>query len=111
MKRNKKQKFYENKLVNCMACGCEYWRNFSPPHHVIRRTQLKSLGKEISDPKYFIDLCRDCHYMYHFSPHYSGLRFYLHAEILDKVIEHVDSNETFLNWIEFMAEKNNIRIK
>ena len=97
MKNYKNKKWYENKETNCIACGLSYERRYSPPHHVIRKTRLTK--DEISQERYYIDLCFKCHHEYHFSRDFSGIRFYIKHKILNQVKQHVH-DDRFDVWAE-----------
>ena len=98
------RKWYENKYVKCSVCRERYWRTFSPPHHVFRRNDIRRYKIDLSDERYFIDLCMLHHSEYHFSAKSNGIRFYIKHKILNQVKQHVH-DDRFDIWAECAIEK------
>ena len=101
-----KPKFYTDKYVKCLVCEKWYWRHWSPPHHLLRRNQMTAA--EISDSRFFIDLCQQHHAEVERDRTKSGIRFYLFYKILDYCINHIGKDNRFVNWAECKRIKLNV---
>ena len=96
-KRKPKERFYEDKLVECVICGDEYWRHDCPPHHIFGRNSLSKA--EIKDERFFIDLAMPYHFEFHNSEHESGLIFYEKYKLLDLICQQCGFDSRLLSWI------------
>ena len=85
--------------TSCIACG----KPATDKHHVIRRSTLEK--SEYNEPRFQIQLCRDCHDKVHFSKNLSGLSFYEHYGLTDIITVQVGFDPRWTRFVDSQKYK------